>query len=569
VSEAGANAVRILPNGGVWYDHPYGKKSQFCQFAYVNETQGWNLSAWNENFFDITRAAIEIINDLGMTAFYCLADNCELFNNQKNRVFSPWVSNTHTGPEIKSIYDTAAYPHWSAFITKCISEFSGLDIIWSLGNEMINKSFRELVSGPNHTISGGVVFPLIDSGALVPNKMTYGAILVDMTYDPVTKEYTETPFSTLDLIKKDVGVAFSDEVKLSIYKEIHGCGRKLIPADSNRPYGCSVDQAISWWHGPIRKIFSDDGVRDGESTTDVESDGTHKLSAAQWQAMALYILSRCSASSNARDHLVNFEHLPSNQSDTVQAATFKAISTAYHERFGTWPKNYVGSTVVTTGNLTVTLAPAGAIAAGAQWNVDYGAWQDSGDTVTSLAVGTHTVYYKATTGYTSPITATAIIADSETTTKIGTYVLGTDSGSLKVTIIPAAVVAAGAKWMVDGGAENDSEATVSGLTVGNHAVTYKAVSLYTAPSTEVATIVKDVTKLLDDRQYILTAATGSLTVTLLPSAAVTAGAHWNIDGGDWQDSGATETDLALGDHAVRYQETVGYTAPVPETVTIT
>jgi hypothetical protein len=45
------------------------------------------------------------------------------------------------------------------------------------------------------------------------------------------------------------------------------------------------------------------------------------------------------------------------------------------------------------GSLQVTLAPAGAVSAGAQWQVDGGAWQSSGATVSGLAPGSHTVAF--------------------------------------------------------------------------------------------------------------------------------------------------------------------------------
>jgi len=56
------------------------------------------------------------------------------------------------------------------------------------------------------------------------------------------------------------------------------------------------------------------------------------------------------------------------------------------------------------GSLQVTLAPAGAISAGAQWRVDGGAWQNSGATVSSLIVGSHTVNFQTVSTWTTPLT---------------------------------------------------------------------------------------------------------------------------------------------------------------------
>ena len=46
--------------------------------------------------------------------------------------------------------------------------------------------------------------------------------------------------------------------------------------------------------------------------------------------------------------------------------------------------------------------------------------------------------------------------------------------------------------------------------------------------------------------------TGSLTVTITPSGAVSAGAQWRVDGGTWRNSGYTQTGLSPGSHTVSW-----------------
>jgi hypothetical protein len=70
----------------------------------------------------------------------------------------------------------------------------------------------------------------------------------------------------------------------------------------------------------------------------------------------------------------------------------------------------------------VTISPAAAVTAGAQWNVDGGAWQNSAATVSGLTVGTHTVNFKAVSGWTAPTTASVTINNGATTTATGTYI---------------------------------------------------------------------------------------------------------------------------------------------------
>ncbi|MHC4691887.1 MAG: hypothetical protein ACYS67_04025 [Planctomycetota bacterium] len=111
-----------------------------------------------------------------------------------------------------------------------------------------------------------------------------------------------------------------------------------------------------------------------------------------------------------------------------------------------------GQTTTTTGiyiqqsgSLQVTISPPEAIAAGAQWRVDGGAWNDSGYTEPNLAVGQHTVEYSVISGWNEPNSETVQINDGQTTTTTGTYIQ--QSGSLQVTISPPEAIAAGAQWL--------------------------------------------------------------------------------------------------------------------------
>ena len=70
------------------------------------------------------------------------------------------------------------------------------------------------------------------------------------------------------------------------------------------------------------------------------------------------------------------------------------------------------------GNLQVILGPAGAITDGAQWNVDWGAWQNGGNTVSGLSVGWHTVYYKSITGWDAPAVSEPVSITNGQTTQI-------------------------------------------------------------------------------------------------------------------------------------------------------
>lgn len=62
---------------------------------------------------------------------------------------------------------------------------------------------------------------------------------------------------------------------------------------------------------------------------------------------------------------------------------------------------------------------------------------------------------------------------------------------------------------------------------------------------------------------------GALTVTLAPTGALSAGAQWRVDGGDWQASGATVDGLALGEHTLSFKDVAGWITPAPQDASLT
>ena len=142
-----------------------------------------------------------------------------------------------------------------------------------------------------------------------------------------------------------------------------------------------------------------------------------------------------------------------------------------------------------TGSLQVTITPAAAVSAGAQWQVDGSAFQSSGTTVSGLSVGSHTVAFKSISGWTTPGSHTVTVNANQTTADSGSYVVAQqEAGSLQVTIAPAGAVSAGAQWQVDGSAFQSSGTTVSGLSVGSHTVAFKSISGWTTPGSHTVTV---------------------------------------------------------------------------------
>ena len=75
-----------------------------------------------------------------------------------------------------------------------------------------------------------------------------------------------------------------------------------------------------------------------------------------------------------------------------------------------------------SGSLTVTISPAGAVVAGAMWNVDGGSMAGQrNDGISNLSVGSHKVGFNSVQGWITPSSQTVNISNGQTTSAIGTY----------------------------------------------------------------------------------------------------------------------------------------------------
>jgi alpha-tubulin suppressor-like RCC1 family protein len=216
-----------------------------------------------------------------------------------------------------------------------------------------------------------------------------------------------------------------------------------------------------------------------------------------------------------------------------------------------------------TGSLQVALTPIGAVNAGAQWQVDGGALQNSGATVSGLTVGSHTVAFNSVVGWNTPASESVLISSNSTTITNATYVQQT--GSLQVTIAPAGAVNAGAQWQVDDGALQNSGTTVSGLTVGSHTVVFNTIVGWNTPAS-LSVLISSNSTTITNATYVQQ--TGSLQVNIAPAGAVSAGAQWQVDGGALQNSGTTVSGLTVGNHTVAFNFIGGWTAPASQIVAI-
>jgi hypothetical protein len=140
------------------------------------------------------------------------------------------------------------------------------------------------------------------------------------------------------------------------------------------------------------------------------------------------------------------------------------------------------------------------------------------------------------------------------------------AGSLTVTINSDPAGIAGAMWNVDGGPWQAGGATVGGLAVGSHTVSFKPVAGWTTPENQTVAVTDGKTSSADG---LYVQQTGSLSVTISPTPAIDAGAQWKVDSGSWQSSGATVKNLPVGSHTVSFRAITGWTTPASKTVTVT
>jgi hypothetical protein len=120
-----------------------------------------------------------------------------------------------------------------------------------------------------------------------------------------------------------------------------------------------------------------------------------------------------------------------------------------------------------TGELQVTILPASAVSAGAEWNLDGGSFQTNGAILSGIVPGVHTITFSTVAGFTTPAEQTVPVTARQTASATANYATAiANAGSLQVTISPAASVNAGAQWKVDSSAWQTNGAIVSGLSVG-------------------------------------------------------------------------------------------------------
>ena len=142
--------------------------------------------------------------------------------------------------------------------------------------------------------------------------------------------------------------------------------------------------------------------------------------------------------------------------------------------------------IVEFGSLSATIEPGEAVTAEAKWRIDGGEWQNSGDVVSGLPTGTHTVQFSNLSGWDKPDDQSLSVTQNKTTITTGKYIRQT--GSLSATISPTEAIAAGAQWRVNNGEWQVSGHELSGLPVGTYTVQFRHISGWNHPADKTVSV---------------------------------------------------------------------------------
>ncbi len=436
--------------------------------------------------------------------------------------------------------------------------------------EAIDAGAKWRVDGGSWQSSGAIASGLVVGNHIVSYYSVYGWASPGDESVAVTAGATSTALGTY--------TQQTGSLKVTIYpQEAIDAGAKWrVDAGAWRSSGATASglspgnhtvsfDSIYGWNSPGDKTVSvSDGITAAASGTYTRQTGSLKVTISPQEAVTAGAKWRVDGGAwrnsgaiasglSVASHAVSFSSVtgwnsPDDQSVSVGNGTTAAVSCTYSPQ---------------TGALKVTIYPQEAIDAGAKWRVDAGAWRNSGTIASGLTVGNHAVSYDSIYGWDSPGAKSVYISNGTTASTSGTYTQQT--GALKVTVYPQEAVSAGAKWRVDGGVWKNSGATASGLSVGNHIVSFYSVYGWASPGDE-SIAVGDGATAATSGTY--TKETGSLKVTIYPQETIDSGAKWRVDGGSLQNSGATVSGLSVGSHTVSFSSITGWDSPQNQSVVV-
>lgn len=215
----------------------------------------------------------------------------------------------------------------------------------------------------------------------------------------------------------------------------------------------------------------------------------------------------------------------------------------------------------------VTIQPEAALAAGAQWRVNGGAWFDSGY-VATVPDGDTLIEFKELPGWTRPVAIALFLNRNTTTTFNRGY--GRQKGTVWVVTEPP-----NAPWeLTDGDGVMQfgiGEQVLQNIPTGdNLQVSWGGVLTYTPPipnPTVFSLAQNEVKRIVGAYVPVIGVGEGIVSVTLYPPAVANAGAQWRLFGDEWRVSGGMVASRD-GEQIILFSDVPGWITPEDMTVNV-
>ncbi len=220
--------------------------------------------------------------------------------------------------------------------------------------------------------------------------------------------------------------------------------------------------------------------------------------------------------------------------------TVQVVNGAQTSNLGHFTVNAPSASPTATGSLVVNLSPAGAISAGAQWQVDGTGYNSSGQVVGYLTTGSHTVSFKPISGYTTPANQIVTInANAQTTANASYSVIAASTYTLTLNYNNT-----------QGGISASPSASGNTYNAGSFVQLYASASSgyhFTGWSGNASGTNNPTTIVVNGNESVTASFApgdpnmGTVVVTIQPPEAVVAGVTWGFNDNDFRASGASYT----------------------------
>jgi len=278
----------------------------FCPFKFHDGK--FDLSQYNQNWFDIQKQTITIDSSFGMKTQLSILDWCGLMDNFCGQ-YNPWKNNHQN---FWSFEQTEAWPYVEAYIRKIWAELGG---------------FENVIFEPVNEYRGGLefiikLFRLFKQLKIPANRLTMGADICDdqiIAKRLVGEQESQTGYMLPELIKPKIEEIYGDNDTLLIQREIHGC----LPGNNHTKFF-----TYSWSQYKIFCRLSTDGIQE-------------KLSPEQLKQLVIEIFSSTKTPlpwNEPISHVVEF--CPTTTDIEYLKSVVSAMADGYKEVYGHYPENY-------------------------------------------------------------------------------------------------------------------------------------------------------------------------------------------------------------------------------------